>query len=77
MGARKTQSRKKSSPLNGHAIKRGGGGDKGPSHKEKNLFLEPFFQMGGGGLGLNGPAIKRITFFLASITSITQDYFLG
>ena len=46
---------------------------KGRAIKEKKTFLEPFFQRskistaiklkGGGGLGLNGPAIKRRTFF--------------
>ena len=52
-----------------------GGGVKGRAIKKK-LFLEPFvptFQRplssrGGGGLGLNGPAIKRRTFFAASLT---------
>ena len=51
---------------------RGGGGGKGPGHLGKNNFLwDLFFQrskistaikLEGGGLGLNGPAIKRRTF---------------
>ena len=50
---------KKSSSLNGRAI------------KEKNNFFEPFFMnplssRGGGGLGLNGPAIERRTLILAA-----------
>ena len=66
---------KKSSYLNGQAIKRGGG-VKGRAIKEKRTFFGTFFSnvpkfqrplslRGGGGLGLNGPAIKRrIYFFL-------------
>ena len=56
-------SRKKNSSLNGRAIKRGGG------IKDKITFFEPFFQRSnghkarGGGGGLNGPAIKRRTFY--------------
>ena len=34
---------KKSAVLNGRAIKREGGGGKGPAIKEKELFLELFF----------------------------------
>ena len=30
-------------------------------------FQRPLSSRGGGGLGLNGPAIKRITFFAASL----------
>ena len=55
---------------------RGGGGVKGLVIKEKKTFFGTFFPMfqrsnaiklrGGGGLGLNGPAIKRRTFFAAS-----------
>ena len=56
-----------------------GGGVKGRAIKEKITFLEPFFptfqrplsQRRGGGLGLNGPAIKRRTFFAASLR---RDY---
>ena len=52
-----------------------GGGVKGQAIKEKNWNL--FFQRSkfqrqlssrmGGGLGINGPAIKRRTFFAASL----------
>ena len=53
---------------------RGGGGVKCQALKEK-FFLNPFFQRSkghlareGGGLGTNGPAIKRRTFFAASLS---------
>ena len=64
---------KKSSSLNGRAIKSGGGVN-GRAIKEKRTFFGTFFSnvpkcqrplssRGGGGLGLNGPAIKRRPFF--------------
>ena len=54
---------------------KGGGGVKGRAIKEKRTFVGTFFSnvpkfqrplssRGGGGLGLNGLAIKRITLFL-------------
>ena len=59
--------------------------DKGRAIKEKRkLFLEPFFQrskvstaikLEGGGLGLNGPGIKRRTFFAASLREDVIIYF--
>ena len=62
---------------------RGGGGVKGRSIKEKRTFLgtfffnvptfqQPFSSRGGGGLGLNGPAINRRTFFAASLREDTH-----
>ena len=52
-----------------------GGGVKGRGIKEKKTFFGTFFQRsnghyvrGGWGFGLNGPAIKRRTFFAASIS---------
>ena len=53
--------------------KKYGGGVRNPK-----LFLETFFPStaikleGGGGLCLNGPAIKRRSFFAASLTSTVQ-----
>ena len=53
------------------------GGGKGPGQLGKNNFFVTIFQrskistpikLEGGGLGLNGPAIKRRTFFSASLT---------
>ena len=52
-----------------------GGGSRGPGHQGKNNFFwnlfynvpksqRPLSSRGGGGLGLNGPAVKRRTFFL-------------
>ena len=59
---------------------RRGGGVKGWAIKEKKTFFGTFFSNvpkvqqalssrggGGGGLGLNGPAIKRTPFFAASL----------
>ena len=57
---------------------RGGGGVKGQAIKEKITFFVTFFanvqkfrrplsSRVGGGLGLNGPAIKTRTFFAASL----------
>ena len=73
------KSQKKSSLLNGRAIKREWG-VKGRAIKE--TFFYHFFQRskistaikleGGGGLGLNGPAIKIIFFFFAA--SLRMDW---
>ena len=51
--------------------------------KKKELFLVPFFSnvptfqrplsLRGGVLGRNGPAIKKITFFAASLTNLKQN----
>ena len=59
-------------------------GVNGRASKEKELFLNIFFQRskistaikleGRGGLGLNGPAIKRRTFFAASLMSLSYGY---
>ena len=56
---------------------RGGGVRAGPLSKIELFpkFQRPLSSRGGGGLCLNGPAIKRRTFFAASITFI--DTYIG
>ena len=59
---------------------RGGRGVKGRAIKKKITFFRTFFPNvptaikleGGGGLGINGPAIKRRTFFTASLMLYVQ-----
>ena len=45
------------------------------TRKNFKKFRRPLSSRGGGGLGLNGPTIKKITFFAASLRgAVKQNY---